>query len=51
MIDQIKTEMAKPTPDKAALIALIKTYEANPRRLSLADATVLYNARVYVMTH
>ena len=51
MIDQIKTEMAKPTPDKAALIALIKTYEANPRRLSLAEAKVLYNARVYVMIH
>ena len=51
MLDQIKTEMAKPTPDKAALTALIKDYEANPKRLSLADAKVLYAARVYVLTH
>ena len=51
MLDQIKTEMAKPTPDKAVLAALIKTYEANPKRLSLTGAKVLYSARVYVLTH
>lgn len=51
MLDRIRTEMAKPTPDKAVLAALIKEYEANPQRLSPTDAKVLFAARVYVLTH